>query len=221
MKVIASRVIDGEMKLTGDQEIYVSKSDIDEIVERFDTYYERIVALGILCFAKANADSAGEFKISQSAFTHWLNLDKKTSRKYMKMLEDYGYIEKVGKIETKSWYQTMVVSSVGKYRILVPFKNSGTYILSDNNIDDLYCQAFLGYSLDEEIWYPVPGYNGWYQVSNQGRVKVNEREVGGRYFSERIIKPFKSQSGKLYVNLFGEDGKQKKVMVQKLLKIAS
>ena len=221
MKVIASRVIDDKMQLTGDTVVSVSASDIDIILDRFDTYYERVVALGVLCYAKVYADNKGEFKISQSALCHWLQLDKKTARKYMAMLETYGYVKKVGKVETKSWYDTMVVSNVGKYRILVPYKNLGEFEMSDNNIDDLYCKAILGYSLAEEIWYPVDGYNGWYQVSNQYRVKVCERIVGGRIFAERLIKPFKSKSGKLYVNLFGEDGKQKKVMVEKLLKQAS
>ena len=55
MNTIASRVIDGQMKLQGDFPIYINDTDIGIIQRDFDSYYERIVALAVLCYAKAYA----------------------------------------------------------------------------------------------------------------------------------------------------------------------
>lgn len=221
MKTVASRVIDEDMKLLGNDIVYINKSDIELIDNLFDTYYEKITALGILCYAKLYADDNGEFKLSKAAFNNWIKLNRKTTQKYIDELVKYKYIEKIEPIKTRSWYQTVVTSTVGKFRILVPFENNGEFELVDNNIEDLYSKCFMNCNLDEEIWFDIPGYNDWYQVSNLERVKVKERSFDGRVFSERILKPFKSKSGKLYVNLFGEDGKQKKIMVQKLIEMST
>ena len=48
----------------------------------------------------------------------------------------------------------------------------------------------------EEIWKDIPGYEGYYQVSNLGRVKALEREVlhwrgGLRTYKEKYIKTSK------------------------------
>lgn len=42
---------------------------------------------------------------------------------------------------------------------------------------------------EEEIWRDIPGYEGYYQVSNFGNVKSLERWTNGRYFPERSFKP--------------------------------
>ncbi len=50
----------------------------------------------------------------------------------------------------------------------------------------------------EEVWRPVPGYEGLYEVSDQGRVRSlpRERTAG------RILKPNRSNTGYLTVNLY-------------------
>ena len=69
----------------------------------------------------------------------------------------------------------------------------------------------------KEIWKDIPGYEGKYQVSNQGRVKSLERKVrsvnwysGKEFFRtvhERILRPGPVKSGHLYVVLgHGEAG---------------
>lgn len=63
----------------------------------------------------------------------------------------------------------------------------------------------------EEIWVPIQGYEGSYEVSSFGRVKSNKRVVvqsNGHpmTFPERILKPNVSDSGYLYVTLTSNKG---------------
>ena len=50
---------------------------------------------------------------------------------------------------------------------------------------------------------------------------IIQARMGSTRFPEKILNPFKSKSGKSYVNLLGEDGKQKKISIEKLLEISS
>ena len=59
--------------------------------------------------------------------------------------------------------------------------------------------------MKNEEWRDVVGYEGLYQVSDQGRVKSLERK--GRR-KERILKPGMDKDGYLLVNLW-VGGKQK------------
>lgn len=221
MNPIATRVIEKDMKFLGGEDIYINTLDIELIKNNFDSYYEQITALGVLCYAKAYADEKGEFKLSQRSFSHWVGINKKTVTKYLKLLEKFKYIEKVESGAIKSWYQTTVIVQLNTYKILVPHENCGEYELKDNDIELLYSELFTDINLENEQWYDVPGYFGYYQVSSEQRVRVCRRVVNGREFPEKILNQFKSKSGKAYVNLLGEDGKQKKISVEKLLEMAS
>lgn len=59
--------------------------------------------------------------------------------------------------------------------------------------------------MKKEIWKPVVGYEGLYEVSNWGRVKSLKRLVksprGYRTVSEKILKIWKNNKGYLYVVL--------------------
>ena len=73
----------------------------------------------------------------------------------------------------------------------------------------------------KEIWKPIEGYNGLYQVSNMGRVKSLERNVvkgkGGLYkIEEKILKSIKKRDGYFQINL-SKDGKQKTHLVHRLV----
>jgi len=64
-----------------------------------------------------------------------------------------------------------------------------------------------------EIWKPVVGYEGLYEVSNLGRVKSLERKVnklhGERTVQERILKPLIKEDGYYRVELWkGCSGKK-------------
>ena len=75
--------------------------------------------------------------------------------------------------------------------------------------------------MKNEIWKDVAGYEGLYQVSDQGRVKSLERKVrhwrgGERIQKERILKPAVTQDGYLKVGLWA-GGKRKTLKVHRLV----
>ena len=75
--------------------------------------------------------------------------------------------------------------------------------------------------MTEEVWRDVKGYEGLYQVSDQGRVKSLERtfidKIGReRYVKERILKPSFNGRGYLFVNLYA-GGKPKMHKVHRLV----
>ena len=72
-----------------------------------------------------------------------------------------------------------------------------------------------------EEWRDVVGYEGLYQVSNQGRVKSLERKIphwcgGERTVKERILKPKTDRYGYLIVGLYAA-GKRKMLRVHRLV----
>ena len=69
---------------------------------------------------------------------------------------------------------------------------------------------------DNEIWKDIPGYEGMYQVSNQGRVKSLKRK--GRR-NNKILRPIKHRDGYLKVHLW-LNGTAKTIKVHKLVMLA-
>ena len=63
---------------------------------------------------------------------------------------------------------------------------------------------------EEEIWCPIKGYEGIYEVSDQGRVRSL------KFGKERILKPFRNKGGYLLVGLC-KNGEQKKCKVHRLV----
>ena len=60
--------------------------------------------------------------------------------------------------------------------------------------------------MSDEIWLPIVGFEGFYEVSDLGRVKslariVASKNGGTRRVSERILKPFPDTHGYLQVSL--------------------
>lgn len=75
--------------------------------------------------------------------------------------------------------------------------------------------------MTEEVWRDINGYEGYYQVSSEGRVKSLERtyidKIGRkRYVKECILKPVIDRYGYLLVNLYA-GGKQKMHKVHRLV----
>lgn len=63
-----------------------------------------------------------------------------------------------------------------------------------------------------EIWKPVPGYEGYYEVSNAGRVRST-------YRYKRTLKPMISNTGYERVDLF-KNGSRKQFSVHRLVAMA-
>lgn len=76
-----------------------------------------------------------------------------------------------------------------------------------------------------EIWKDIPGYEGYYQVSNMGRVRsldrwIEQEDPRGNYFRPfpgRIIKPYYSTQGYRYVAISNKKSKGKKASVHILV----
>ena len=73
-----------------------------------------------------------------------------------------------------------------------------------------------------EIWKAIDGYNGYYEVSNQGRVRSIDRYVtrkdGYKYFLRgRILKQFTTKRGYKYLNLHPDSTHQNHVYVHRLV----
>ena len=72
----------------------------------------------------------------------------------------------------------------------------------------------------EEVWKSVPGYEGIYEVSNQGRVKSLVRETNNQYGKEEIILSpgwvHHKENGYLFVRLC-KDGVKKRFLLHRLV----
>ena len=76
-------------------------------------------------------------------------------------------------------------------------------------------------NLDNEIWIPVIGYEGLYEVSNEGKVKSLKRfnpKSGkhGMWYKERILKTREDKDGYLVTHLTKE-GKAKLLKIHRLV----
>ena len=74
----------------------------------------------------------------------------------------------------------------------------------------------------EEIWKPIPGYEGLYEVSNKGRVKSLERDIickNGvkRHYKERIMNGSLDTRGYLQVSLGNNKGERKFLWVHQIV----
>lgn len=73
----------------------------------------------------------------------------------------------------------------------------------------------------KEIWKDIPGYEGYYQVSNYGRVRSLDRYVNGKFGIQqirkgRILKPVIHSCGYLYLT-FSVNKKRKYLFIHRLV----
>ena len=70
----------------------------------------------------------------------------------------------------------------------------------------------------KEVWKPVIGWEGFYEVSNMGNVKSlgNGKSNNKNYSKERILKAKKERNGYLFVALYKE-GKSKQCYIHRLV----
>lgn len=88
------------------------------------------------------------------------------------------------------------------------------------SLDKIYFFLYI-YSMKNEIWKDIEGYEGLYQVSNLGRIKSLHRRIehphsGFITLKERILKPSTDTSGYLFVRLCN-NGKSKQLLVHRLV----
>ena len=78
--------------------------------------------------------------------------------------------------------------------------------------------------MNKELWKPIEGYEGFYEISNKGRVKslsrIFTRKDGRRYtVKEKIINPTADKDGYLRIEL-NKIGTPKKHFIHRLVGIA-
>lgn len=83
------------------------------------------------------------------------------------------------------------------------------------NIDQVGTKYRPGNGSEGELWRPVVGYEGWYEVSSIGRVKRVGQ--GAKVSTGGILRPSKNTNGYLRVALSAGDGNQKHIYVHKLV----
>lgn len=71
----------------------------------------------------------------------------------------------------------------------------------------------------QEIWKDIPGYEGLYQVSNQGNIKSFVKSTKHQNQSH-LLKQHVNNSGYFYVQLYIDKGKRKHFLVHKLVAMA-
>jgi hypothetical protein len=66
-------------------------------------------------------------------------------------------------------------------------------------------QGALPIETREEIWKPIPGYNGWYDASNKGRIRSWKKAHGKMQGIPMLLKPQKHHQGylRIYLQLDG------------------
>lgn len=75
------------------------------------------------------------------------------------------------------------------------------------DIDEIRRQVCSCYDGSMEEWKDIFGFEGYYQVSDLGRVRSLDRVSSGRHYSGKILKSLKDSRGYLVVNLC-KSGKQ-------------
>ena len=131
--------LEDKLRLKDNIQIKINNGDIEEIKRRFDTKNTRLVALSLLCYAKAHADRDKLFSISLKALSCWIGITAQNlSTRYIKELYDFGYLD-INRTTFKYDYKTVKQNI---YKLKVDIHNNGNYLLVDNNIMDLYSKIF-------------------------------------------------------------------------------
>jgi len=139
---IIYQAINDKNRLRENVIVRINNNDIQEIIKRFDSRNCKLLALSLLCLAKCSADRDGEFNVSLLALSNWTKIDySNISKRYLPELIDFGYVSKQENKRVFSWDKNVKSKSVS-LKIMLPFSNSGTYILKNNDIHELYDEIF-------------------------------------------------------------------------------
>lgn len=138
---VINKAADDKSKLK-DNAIYVSKANIDTINRRFSSPSVKYAALAMLCYAKAHADRDREFTISAASLAAWMGVDRGNLQgKKISELVRYEYLSIVDPSK-RSWNNMKADFSSTRYRLCIPAKNEGDYVLEDNDIRSFFNSLF-------------------------------------------------------------------------------
>lgn len=140
-----------QRELNEGMKVSISEKDKDTILRFAYSESEKLLALALVCYAKAFANKHGVFKMSFSALAQWLDMDRSNLyRRYLKPLISFGFIAQHETPEAlKAWNRDGGYGS--EYELLVPYDKGGEYELVDNDIHDLYKRVFAEDNTDVTV----------------------------------------------------------------------
>lgn len=118
--------------------VHINDNDIAEIKARFAKKKIRTFALGMLAYAKCAADEDGVFDVSIVGMADWLGLTLSSVRRWLPILEENGFIQKITQRKRKKKFRT----PISKFKMLIPLVNEGAYEIRENDITDLVDTVF-------------------------------------------------------------------------------
>ena len=132
--------IEDRTPLRGNVDVFINESDIEEIRKRFDSKNTRMLALALLSYAKASNPHNGECSVSLLGISNWLNMNhSNVVNRHFRELIDFGYISKV---EPKHKWKVNSRNEMMRIKFLIPFINSGSERITDNNIAAVFNKHF-------------------------------------------------------------------------------
>lgn len=135
-------------RLTDNVNIRISEKDVNRIVRLFDSKKARMLALALLCFAKAHANRDGVFNVSISALADWIGVSRTSiTVDYLPELITLGYIEKIDTPQPVTRWHKGKEYRTARYRstrlkINASLYNAGKFELNHNDISGLYEEIF-------------------------------------------------------------------------------
>lgn len=80
----------------------------------------------------------------------------------------------------------------------------------------------MNYSTNEEVWKDIEGYEGLYQVSGFGIIRsldrvINMKDGRKRNVKGKELKPTKQNTGRLFVTLYKDGHKEKRVQIHRMV----
>lgn len=120
--------------------VKINQKDRDTISRITTNPKTRLVALALLCYAKAYGNKNREFHISSVSLGAWIGMHRsQLKRRYIQELIDFEYLEELEKPKNNyTWSNPQNT----KYRIQASLHNSGEYELVQNDIRKLYEEVF-------------------------------------------------------------------------------
>ena len=123
--------------------VKVNNQDVERIKRSFDSETTKLVALAILCYAKAHGNIKGEFTMSAVNLGAWLGINRRSlAKKYIKELIDFNYLTIAAKPTNNSKWEKAYAEQSTHYVINAPLHNSGNYELKNNDIGILFNEVF-------------------------------------------------------------------------------
>ena len=141
---IINRVFDSnDFGMLKSHVVKVNNHDVERIKRSFDNETTKLVALAMLCYAKAHGSKKGEFTMSAVNLGAWLGINRKSlTKKYIKELIDFNYLTIAAKPTNNSKWKKAFAEQSTRYMINAPLHNSGNFELKNNEIGILFSEVF-------------------------------------------------------------------------------